>query len=405
MRRFTLPAPMDSCQVEFEGKFRTLKTRLSEAGMEDALRNIPELKNLRFEVSKVFRVGGLAFKYPFVIHIGEWGGDHWACPDGKVFQEQLGAYGSSVYWTAEMMNDYAPPRPAPFNVSAALEAGLITPMTPETLALVRFYIVRQANKTNQKTRRLDFPNFDNLMAALREVSTPMATATSGVVSDPVVRATSGSVMQSATEDIRPPAVSSNPSVPPAKRQRGHGHRRDRSLSEPLSQPGIGSRWEDLPAMAETGQMDPTSSVPKRRRTRSRSPIPERDLGNEQTSGLQELIKGPNDRRPSLLSHREAPDTVAGEVFDLNVSQRSQNSPPHEPGCSAPEVPNMIPLGPSLAEQLFPSDESEDGQVQRDSATVSEFREDSQAIPTWADQTNFPGGSREDADQEEECQFP
>jgi hypothetical protein len=282
-----------------------------------------------------------------------------------------------------------------------LKAGLITPMTPEALALVRFYIVRQANKTNQKTRRLDFPNFDNLVAALREVSTPMATATSRVVSDPVVRATSGSVMQSTTEDIRPRAVSSNPSVPSAKRQRGHGHRRDRLLSEPLSQPGIGLRWEDLPAMAGTGQMDPTSSVPKRRRTRSRSPIPERDLGNEQTSGLQELTKGPSDRRPSRLSHREAPDTVAGEAFDLNVSQRSQNSPPHEPGCSAPEVPNMIPLGPSLAEQLFPSDESEDGQVQRDSATVSEIREDRQAIPTWTDQTNLPGGSREDADQEEE----
>jgi hypothetical protein len=361
MSRHIPPNPTDSRVVQFDTKYRTLMAHLSQEGMKDVLQNIPELNKLRFEANKILRVNGLPRQNPIIIHIGHWGGDHWACQEGSVIQDKSRVlYGSSVHWTAAIAASYSPPRPAPFNVSAALEAGLITPMTPKTLALVRFYIVRHATKTNQKTRRLDFPDFDNLVAALREVSTSMATATSRVVSDPPVLATSSSFMQSNIEAIRPRAVSSNPSAPPARRQRGYGHRRDRSLSEPLSQPGIGSRSEDLPAMAEAGQMDPTSPVPERRRTRSRSPTPGRDLGNEQTSGLQELTKGPRDRCPPRLSHRAAPDTVAGEAFDLDVSQRSQNSPPHEPGCSAPEVPNMIPLSPSLAEQLFPSDESEDG---------------------------------------------
>jgi hypothetical protein len=177
MARRIAAGPMEPREVEFVNQYRTLKTRLHQEEMEDVLRTIPKLGQLRFEVNKILTGGGIPCQHPIIIYVGKWGSDHWACLDGKVIQDRPDTlYGGSAYWTAAMRNDYSPPRPAPFNASTELEEGLVTPMSPETLALARFYIVRQAEHTNQQKKKIDFPDLDNLLKALRQISQPPTAA-------------------------------------------------------------------------------------------------------------------------------------------------------------------------------------------------------------------------------------
>jgi hypothetical protein len=329
-----------------------MKTHLTKERVGDVIRSMPKLEEVRFEANKVFQVGGRVFLHPFIVYVGKWAGNHWACPDGNVIQEPSGAlYGKSVYWTSAIGDGYDPPRPAPFNASAALEAGIVTPMSPEVLSLVQFYIVRQAEYTNQEKMKIDFPVLDDLVTALRQIR------------------------------------GANMSTVIPVRQRGANHRQRLSLSGPILQ--------------EADRAETTVPAPAWRLTRSRSLTPECEPTRNLRSGRHETDSpSPRDCRPpreSVAGKASGSGSIQGSGDSLQAQGRTL----HEVDRPAPEVPNMVPLhGDTLAlpggsrqafslAERFPNSDS------------AEVPDDSQAIPSPTDPNDVPGDLHDNAGEEGE----
>jgi hypothetical protein len=123
------------------------------------MNDIPKHDTLRFDYHKTFEVNGVHHQYPVVLYVGNFGGDLWAVPRWQCDPKQIGRYGTTRFWTqseSSAAGDIVR-RPEPFGASLQMRSGLVTPMSPEARALVRFCMIRHAQAPKQATWRIEFP--------------------------------------------------------------------------------------------------------------------------------------------------------------------------------------------------------------------------------------------------------
>ncbi|KAH7087297.1 hypothetical protein FB567DRAFT_343098 [Paraphoma chrysanthemicola] len=149
----------------FNSRYRAMEAHLRQEGLLDQLDQLPRHEDMRFLDDESFRIEGITHTYPVVMEVGKSFGRNWATANGDIIQEQSGTLGMIKFWTKiSGIILYAPP---PFN-TPGIDEGLATPMAPETLALIRFYLVQYMRRRNNKDQTLPFPDFEDLSNALRK---------------------------------------------------------------------------------------------------------------------------------------------------------------------------------------------------------------------------------------------
>ncbi|KAH7074348.1 hypothetical protein BKA63DRAFT_566030 [Paraphoma chrysanthemicola] len=149
----------------FNSRYRAMEAHLRQKGLLDQLDQLPPDEDMRFLDDKSFRIAGITHTYSVVMEVGRSFGLNWAAANGDIIQEQAGPLGTTKFWTRDSgLILYAP---APFDTPGIRE-GLATPMAPETLALIRFYLVQYIRRRNKKDQTLAFPDLEDLSKALRK---------------------------------------------------------------------------------------------------------------------------------------------------------------------------------------------------------------------------------------------
>jgi hypothetical protein len=165
------PGVTDPYTIQFVRNFESQLDRIQKANPNDLAEGIPGLNALSFQYDKVFRVDGIKLSYPIVLSVGFGNGFLLACPDGITIRETKRPEHPSHFWTASdlALNPLASfgDIPEPFRSSPTLRAGLLTPMSPEVQALVRYFTVLRAKDTDLTKHRLEFPDFEDLKRAIR----------------------------------------------------------------------------------------------------------------------------------------------------------------------------------------------------------------------------------------------
>jgi hypothetical protein len=157
--------------VKFNHNFLIQEDDIERAGLTALMQKLPGYDTLNFKYDKIFFVDGMRLLYPIVLRVGHAKGLLFACPDGNVIRETMNPYEPSTFWTREdiLAKKLAPysETPAPFDHCPILRDGLRTPMSPETQALLRYYISLRALDTDLTKYRLEFANVKHLKRALK----------------------------------------------------------------------------------------------------------------------------------------------------------------------------------------------------------------------------------------------
>jgi hypothetical protein len=165
------PGATNPYTVQFARSFERQRSRINEANVAPMADNIPGYDALSFQYNKVLLVDGAKLVYPVVLSIGFAKGRLYACPDGVTIRETLNPKESSQFWTEAELVKYPLASfgqiPEPFSCCPALRAGLFSPMSLETQALVRYLIILHAKDTELTKHRLEFPDFEALEKAFR----------------------------------------------------------------------------------------------------------------------------------------------------------------------------------------------------------------------------------------------
>jgi len=169
----------------FNYMFQQLQDQIESLGMTQIVKNLPGEDTLVFAKNRRFVIDDVTYFYPIALYLGKLsdGGKLWACPDGNVIRERSHPNDTSRLWTLAdrdmqrhirrwVINDEGEATlrdglPAPFDQYPVLWNGLTSPMSPRVHALVRFYINLHALGTDITKHRLEFPDLDALVDALK----------------------------------------------------------------------------------------------------------------------------------------------------------------------------------------------------------------------------------------------
>ncbi|KAF2029015.1 hypothetical protein EK21DRAFT_90226 [Setomelanomma holmii] len=169
---------MDPEVISFDKQYRELWARVRQEQLGAVLSGLPPNDPVQFADGRVFIINGRAYNYLLLLDMGRSIVRTWACSDGNVIQEPVGPFGTTRFWTGQAGLVLHPPRP--FDTPGFRE-GLKTPTSPETLPLVRFYMMQFVHRRGGerggalKRATVAWPDLDRLIKALRILSTPAPT--------------------------------------------------------------------------------------------------------------------------------------------------------------------------------------------------------------------------------------